>query len=228
MESLLADLTEWMTGVTPFWAYVMLLVIAYGENVVPPIPGDLVIVFGGYLVGLGHLNFMLVVVFATVGGTAGFMTMYSVGARVGRAILHPNRYRWLPKQYIRKAQVWLGRWGYGVVAANRFLSGARSVISMTVGMVHMNAWQTAAYATLSSFVWTALITYGGYKVGENWEIISTYLSRYGQIVLVVFVLIVVIQVIRAARARREPEDRMEEDILEREDTVRAKAGTGHQ
>ena len=52
--------------------------------------------------------------------------------RLPETTLDPDRYRWLPKQYIFKAQVWMKRWGYGVVAANRFLSGARSVISLTV------------------------------------------------------------------------------------------------
>jgi membrane protein DedA with SNARE-associated domain len=204
MENLFADLIEWMTGVTPLWAYLMIFVIAYGENVVPPIPGDLIVVFGGYLVGLGKLNFFLVVLMASVGGTVGFMTMYAVGAHVGRAILNPDRFRWLPKQYIFKAQEWLRQWGYGVVAANRFLSGARSVISLTVGMSHMSAWRTTAYATLSSVLWTALITYAGYIVGDNWEVVSVYLRRYGEVILALIIIFIVIQIVRAVRARRKP------------------------
>ena len=167
MENVFADLIEWMAGVPPLWAYLILLIIAYGENVLPPIPGDLVVVFGGYLVGLGKLNFVVVVVLATVGGAAGFMTMYALGARLGKAVLEPDRYRWLPKPYIFKAQDWMKRWGYGVVAANRFLSGARSVISLAVGMAHMDVGRTAAFATLSAAVWTTLITLAGYIVGDN-------------------------------------------------------------
>ncbi len=204
MENLFADLIEWMAGVPPLWAYLMILVIAYGENVLPPIPGDLVVVFGGYLVGLGKLNFVVVVVLATLGGAVGFMTMYAVGARLGKAVLSSNRYRWLPKPYIFKAQAWMKRWGYGVVAANRFLSGARSVISLTVGMAHMHAGRTAAFATLSAAVWTVLITFAGYIVGENWEEVSVYLRRYGQIVLAVIVLIILIQIIRSYRVRKRP------------------------
>ena len=204
MEQLFSDLIEWMTDVPPVWAYLILLVIAYGENVLPPIPGDLVIVFGGYLVGLGKLDYFLVVVLATLGGTLGFMTMYAVGAHVGRAILDPGRYRWLPKPYIAKAQAWMKRWGYGVVAANRFLSGARSVISLTVGMAHMPAGRTAAFATLSAAVWTALITFAGYIVGENWEVVSVYLSRYGQVIIALIILLIAIQIFRSYRVRKKP------------------------
>ena len=202
MENLFADLIEWMTQVPPLWAYLIILVIAYGENVLPPIPGDLIIVFGGYLVGLGKLDFFVVVLLATLGGAVGFMTMYAVGAHVGKAILDPNRYRWLPKPYIAKTQAWMKRWGYGVVAAKRFLSGARSVISLTVGMAHMHVGRTAALATLSAAVWTALITLAGYVVGENWQIVSVYLRRYGQVVLALILVLIVIQLVRAYRARK--------------------------
>ena len=202
MEQFFLDLIEWMTGVPSLWAYLIILVIAYGENVLPPIPGDLIIVFGGYLVGLGKLDYFVVVLLATLGGALGFMTMYAVGAHVGRAIFAPDRYRWLPKPYIAKARAWMQRWGYGVVAANRFLSGARSVISLTVGMAHMPAGRTAAFATLSALVWTALITFAGYIVGENWEVVSVYLSRYGQVIIVLLILLIGIQVLRSYRVRK--------------------------
>ena len=204
MEQFFADLIDWMTGVPPLWAYLILLVIAYGENVLPPIPGDLVIVFGGYLVGLGTLNFFLVVLLATLGGALGFMTMYAVGARLGKEILDPKRYRWLPKQYIFKAQAWMKRWGYAVVAANRFISGARSVISLAVGMAHMPAGRTAAFATLSAAVWTFLITLAGYIVGDHWEEVSVYLQRYGQVVMVLIALLIAIQIFRSYRVRKKP------------------------
>ncbi len=210
MDQFITDLTEWMMAVPPLWTYLVLLVIAYGENILPPIPGDLAIVFGGYLVGLGTLDFFLVVLLSTIGGALGFMTMYAVGARVGRAILNPDRYRWLPKQYILKTQAWMKRWGYGVVAANRFISGARSVISLTVGMAHMPAGRTAVFATLSAAVWTALITFAGYIVGENWETVLVYLQRYGQVVMALIVLLVVVQIVRSYRVRKKPKTKPED------------------
>lgn len=196
MGELFSDFFAWMEALSPLWAYAALLVIAYGENVVPPIPGDMAIVFGGYLVGIGKLSFPVVVLLATVGGAVGFMTMYAIGYWIGDAVLDPERLRWIPKEQVHKAQRWLRRWGYGVVAANRFLSGARSVISLTVGMVHMDAWKTAAFATLSAAVWTALITYAGYQVGENWEVIGDYLRTYGRIIVTAIVVLLLGQGVR--------------------------------
>jgi membrane protein DedA with SNARE-associated domain len=179
----LADLTQWALHVSPLWVYVALFLIAYGENVVPPIPGDLFVVFCGYLAGRGVLDLAWVVILSTVGGAGGFMTMYALGYRIGKAVLDPNRLRWLPKRRIYQVQRWMQRWGYGIVAANRFLSGTRSVISLTVGMAHMHPGKTALLATLSALVWTLLIAYLGYAIGENWPIVQEYLRLYGWIVL---------------------------------------------
>ena len=198
-----SDFFAWMGALPAVWAYATLLVIAYGENVVPPIPGDMVVVFGGYLAGVGQLNLAWVIVLSTFGGALGFMTMYAVGRRLGTAVMDPERFQWLPQEGFEKAQRWIDRYGFGVVAANRFLSGARSVISLTVGIAQMSAWKAAVWSTFSAVVWTALISYAGYAVGDNWEIIAVYLRAYGRIVIGVLLLIGVVVAIRWARARQQ-------------------------
>jgi len=185
MAELLGDIVAWMEGLPAGWIYFTIFVVAYLENIVPPIPGDMIVVFGGYLAGLGAVEFVPVVVLATIAGTLGFMSVYALGRWVGDAALDPSRLRWVPKRPAWKARDWLQRWGYGVVAANRFLSGARSVISLMVGAAKMRPVPVALWALLSAAVWTALIAYLGVAVGENWAVIGDWLARYSQAVTVV-------------------------------------------
>ena len=205
MQDVFSDFFGWMEALPPVWAYLALLLIAYGENVVPPIPGDLVVVFGGYLAGTGNLNLFVVVLLATLGGALGFMSMYVIGYRIGDAVFAPDRLRWIPKERMERVRRWLQRWGYGVVAANRFLSGTRSVISLTVGMAHMDAAKTAFYATVSAILWTALIAYGGYELGDNWPVVYSYLRTYGQVVLTVLGLIALVLLAQWFMRRRRKE-----------------------
>lgn len=183
-----ADFFGWLEGLSPLWAYAAILAIAYGENVVPPVPGDMVVVFGGYLAGIGQLDLPVVVLLGTLGGAAGFMTMFALGYRVGDAVMAPDRLTWLPKDQVHRVHGWLHRWGYGVVAANRFLSGARSVISLAVGMAHMAPGRTFVWATFSALVWTLLITWAGYAVGENWEAVRGWLAAYGRVMVTLLLL----------------------------------------
>ena len=182
LADLLGDIVAWMETLSPLMIYATVFVVAYLENVVPPIPGDMVIVFGGALVGLGRVEFVPVVLLATVSGALGFMTMYAVGRRVGDAVLDPDRMRWIPKRAAHTVRDGLQRWGFGVVAANRFLSGARSVIALMVGAAEMRAGPTALWATVSAAVWTAGIAYLGLVLGDNWPVIGEWLKRYSQVV----------------------------------------------
>ena len=183
MEAVFTDIFNWIASLDPVWAYVIIGVIAYGENVIPPIPGDLVIVFGGYLASFTELNLLVVWGLATVGGALGFMSMYALGYAIGDAMYESTRFKWIPQRSMQRARDWILRWGYGVVLANRFLAGTRSVISLVVGIAQMHVGRTAAAASISACVWTGLISYAGYVLGENWEAVSGYLSLYGSIII---------------------------------------------
>lgn len=197
---------DWMEALPAIWAYVTLFLIAYGENVVPPIPGDMVVVFAGYMAGVGLLDLWLVILLSTIGGAAGFMSVYGVGYYVGKRALTSDEYRWLPRSGVQKAQAWLKDYGYGVVAANRFLSGARSVISLTVGAAQMKPFPTLWWSTFSAAVWCGLISTAGYFVGDNWRLVVEYVRAYGRWMVILLSIVAVIVLVRWYFGTDEPAD----------------------
>ena len=202
MGELLADIVEWMSSLPPVLAYLTILSVAYLENVLPPIPGDMLVVFGGFMAGQGTLSPWGVVALATLGGGLGFMSMYAIGYRVGHGLLDPDRYRWLPKRRILKVREHLQRWGFSLVLANRFLSGLRSVISLTVGMAHKSIPRTTVYSFISAFVWVMLLTWSGVYVGENWTVVGEYLRTYGAVVTALIGIFVAIRVLLYLNRRK--------------------------
>lgn len=206
MGDLLYEIVAWASALPAFWVYALILGVAWAENVLPPIPGDMIVVFGGYMAGLGRLDLVMVVLLSTVGGAAGFMSMYALGSRLGTALLDPKRFRWLPKGRVGRARAYLDRWGYWLVVANRFLSGLRSVISLSVGMAHKPALPTALYATISASVWTLVLAMSGLYMGENWEAVGEYIREYGAVIITLMVLFAVVQFVRFARTRRDPDN----------------------
>jgi membrane protein DedA with SNARE-associated domain len=196
MEELLSDFVQWI-GMQPSWGvYLSLFAIAYLENLLPPVPGDLIVVFCGYLAAIGSLNVLGVIALATIGGTAGFMTMYYVGRQLGTQIFDEKRYRWIPRKRLARATEWFSRIGFRLILANRFLSGLRSVISLTVGVSNTEASKTVLFSSLSSLAWVSLLAWLGFQLGENWEVVRHYLSRYGQFMGVVVVLFIAVQFLR--------------------------------
>lgn len=177
--------------ISPAMAYLILGVSAYTENVVPPIPGDTVVILGAYLVSTGQLDFWGVYVSTTIGSVAGFVTMYYIGRKFGRSFIYKkSRSRIFKEEDIRKAEIWFGKWGYWVIAANRFLTGTRSIISLFSGLFHLNILLVVALSIVSAAIWNGLLISAGMLVGENWEIISDIISQYNNVLIVLTVCVI--------------------------------------
>lgn len=183
MEQYVLDIVEWIRLQPVVSIYFILAFIAYLENVVPPIPGDILIVFGGYLASELIVGFWWVVFLATSGSVLGFMTMYYFGYIVGDEIRTQRNRFWFLKlfdaEYLDKSERWMYRWGQGVVISNRFLAGARSIISIMAGVTRLNPRKTAVYATIGALAWNLILIGAGWLIGDNWPVIKNYLNLYG-------------------------------------------------
>jgi membrane protein DedA with SNARE-associated domain len=158
--------------------YLVLFGIAYLENVVPPIPGDVAILVAGMIAAAGAVSLPVVVALAAIAGGLGFMSVYAAGRWFNEALNDPTRFRWLPRGDIRRAEGYVARFGYLVVAANRFLPGVRAVIAIAVGMSGLRAGRVAVLATASAVVWAALASYLGYTLVDNREVLARLLGNF--------------------------------------------------
>ena len=168
----------------PTLVYLGIAVSAFLENVLPPVPGDLVVVLSAYLAGRGVLNWLPVYVATCLGGTTGFLFMYYLGRRHGRAFLkkRPGGFLLFSPQRLAQAEAWVNRRGAWLVLANRFLSGIRSVIALAAGMGGLRWQPVALLGGISMLVWNGGLLYLGLEVGQNWEQVTEWLSRYNRIV----------------------------------------------
>lgn len=166
----------------PLWVYVAIFLIAYIENIFPPSPSDVIIVAGGYLIGIGHIDFVTSLIVSTIGSTTGFMTMYKIGDWFGLKIIETGRIKFLPLESVHKVENWFRHYGYWLIVINRFLSGTRAVVGFFAGMAEVRFIPTAILCFVSAALWNGILLYAGTLLGENWSSIGFYLTTYSQIV----------------------------------------------
>lgn len=201
---MLEEIISTLSNVDFIWIYIAVFGIAYIENIFPPFPSDVIVVFAGSLIAIGKGSALITVVLATGGSTLGFMSMYWIGDQFGTRILETGRIPFVSIGTVRKVQAWFGRYGYWVVIGNRFLAGTRAVISFCTGIAEMNITVTTLLSAGSALLWNSILIYLGYVVGENWRIIGTYLSTYSKIVTAVITAIILLwAAYRWWRTRRE-------------------------
>ena len=80
---MLESVIFWLQHADPFAVYAFLFLIAFLENVVPPIPGDVPVAFIGYLIYSSQLTFAGALFWASLGSTAGFMLIYMLSKHLG-------------------------------------------------------------------------------------------------------------------------------------------------
>ncbi len=188
MDSLLNCFNE----LSDFWFYSALFISSFLENILPPLPGDTVTVFGAYLIGTGRLDFWITYISTTLGSVFGFMIYFFAGRILGRKFF-AGEYKYLPDpKNIKKIEQWYHKYGYGIIIANRFLSGLRSIISIFAGVSRLNIWIILLCTTISCLIWNGLLIKLGMLVGENWNVIIEYIKKYNIIVFSLLTLIALI------------------------------------
>ena len=195
------DIILWLQSLDPLLIYIAVFLIAFIENVFPPSPSDLVVVFAGSLIGIGRVGFLETLLITTLGSTAGFIVMYKVGDWFGASIIEKGKIKFLPVEGVRKVEAWFAQYGYGIIVANRFLAGTRAVVSFFAGMSKLNLSKTTLLSFLSALAWNAILLTGGYFLGENWQEIDFYLTTYSKIVTVVAVVAIIIVIIRIVSSK---------------------------
>lgn len=201
MDEFLKDIFE---HISPTMGYLVLFISAFVENTFPPIPGDTVTVLGAYLITTGFMDFWGVYLSTSLGSVAGFFFMYLFGLRFGKTFLKSKmKQRLFKDEQIKKVEAWFSKYGYGIIAANRFLSGTRSVISLFAGLFHLNWWRVLLLAMLSALIWNGLLIYAGYQLGVNWQSITGLISQYNKIIIGLTLLLIAFIVFKKYRKKRQ-------------------------
>ena len=190
------DILNQISTFSPIWIYITLFLFAFIENVFPPSPSDLVIVIGGTLVGTGDLNFILSLIFTTLGSITGFMLMFYIGSTVDKKVIHSGRFRFIPINSIEKVEIWFRKYGYMVIVANRFMPGTRAVISFFAGISNLESKKTTLLCFISALAWNIIMLYLGFIFGDNVAKVDEYLTTYSNIVIVITILIILFFVVR--------------------------------
>ena len=188
MDEFFGQLVGTLEAMNPYWAYGLLFVCAFLENVIPPVPGDTVVVFSAYLVGRGVWDLLPVFAATVGGGVAGFMFMFFLGLRYGRSLFSGRGGRIFTSEGLQRAEAWLARYGLWLVLANRFLTGVRSVVAISAGIGTMPTVRVFFAGALSMMFWNGLLLYVGLLLGQNWTEVSDLLKQYNRVILGAFVL----------------------------------------
>lgn len=159
MDNLIIDLIE--RG-----GYFGIFLLMALENIIPPVPSEIIMGVGGVLVERGVMDFWPLLLIATTGTTAGNYWWYWLGDTLGYRRLQPLVERWgrwltVDWQHIEQAQRFFVNHGHWVILAMRVSPFARTIISLPAGLAHMPKLKFLGFTFFGSLFWNGALIKGG-------------------------------------------------------------------
>ena len=192
------DILDRITDAVAVFGYWGIAALMLLENVIPPIPSELIMPLAGFAAARGEMNLMGAIAAGTVGSVLGALVWYYIGRALGFeriCQLADRRGKWLgiSSQEIVTVQQWFSQQGgYWAIGLGRLVPGIRTYISVPAGVTKMPLGAFLFYSTLGSLGWISLLTLAGFLLRDNYEAVASFVGPISTgLIVVVIVLFVV-------------------------------------
>jgi membrane protein DedA with SNARE-associated domain len=186
------ELLQFVTNIEPVYIYLVLFVVAFFENIIPPIPGDTFTIIGGYLAASGKLGLTTTFIAITIGTISSVMLLYYLGYRRGREFFIQRDSRFFSAKDIGRVDNWFGRFGAGTLLASRFVVGGRSAIAVGAGLSKYPAVRMTVYSYISTAVFHGVLIALAYLMKAYIGELSEGFNVYAKIILVLVGILLIL------------------------------------
>ena len=181
------------------------------ENVLPPLPSELIMPMAGFVAASGQLNLVGVIVAGTLGSVVGALPWYYLGKVLGRERLKQwagRHGRWLTigARDVDRANAWFEKHCGKAVFFGRLVPAVRTLISVPAGLFGMSLRRFLTYTTLGSALWTTALACAGYSLNDNYQQVSHWLDPATNAIVAGIVLVYLYRVATWRRDRSTREE----------------------
>jgi membrane protein DedA with SNARE-associated domain len=156
-----------IAGVLQDWGYPAMLALLCATGVGSPIPEDLLLVSGGYLISAGVFSWQVALPLSIVGVVASDFLLYTFGRHMRAHSLTGWRARIIPMRRFRSSTPWFARAGPQAVLLARLVPGTRVIVFITAGFQGVRPLVFLAYDVAGALIWVPLLLWFGMVLGEE-------------------------------------------------------------
>ncbi len=196
------ELITWLVTTIGALGYPGIFILMAMESSVIPIPSELVMPPAGYLAQQGLMNEFVAILCGTAGSLAGAYLNYFAARHLGRPlILKYGKYVWITEEKFGRVERFFKDHGEVSTFVGRLLPVVRHLISLPAGLAGMNHVKFALYTLAGAGIWVTVLTFIGYFIGMNRELIMRY-SHQALIGAIVLSAIIIAFYVRAHRKKK--------------------------
>jgi membrane protein DedA with SNARE-associated domain len=164
----LSDLGIFLLNYSEHFIYAGLFLVLFFSGLGLPIPEEITLLTGGFLVNLGITGFYPTLAFIFVGVLTGDMAIYSIGRKWGHGIItHRNLRRIFCEERLARVRQFFRDHGSKTIFIARFISGFRMAAFLAAGTIGVKPGKFLFLDFLAALIAVPLLFYLGYSCGEN-------------------------------------------------------------
>lgn len=179
------------------------------ENLFPPLPSEVILPLTGFAAGQGVLTLASALFWTTLGSVVGAIALYWIGMLVGRDRMHAiwAKLPLVKVSDLERTERWFLRHGTKAVFFGRMVPIFRSLISVPAGVERMPLPVFVPLTTLGSLIWNSVLVMAGYWLGDQWEVVETYVGILSKAVVVLVAVALTAYVAVRLRGRNQAQHR---------------------
>ncbi len=174
--------------------YLGIALLMFLDNVIPPIPSEIIMPSAGYAASQGQLLLSGVIIAGCIGSLTAAALLYWIGYQFNHDAIFRftdryGKYLFIKSEDIQKSLLWFEKYGHRIVFFGRMVPAVRSLISIPAGMSRMPFWKFMFYSALGTIIWTTFLACVGFYFGENQVLMHEIFSRVGYVIIMIVVLV---------------------------------------
>jgi membrane-associated protein len=164
-------------------------------------PGDSLLFTAGFLASQNLLDINILVWGAFICAVAGDSVGYWFGKKVGPKIFTKEDSLFFHKKHIERAQNFYNKYGNKTIFLARFVPIVRTFAPIVAGVGQMKYKNFITYNLVGGFVWSFLMVFSGYFLGQVIPGVDKYILPIILIIIVISFLPVIFEVLKSRKQK---------------------------
>jgi membrane protein DedA with SNARE-associated domain len=186
------------------FTYAGLLVVLILCGMGLPLPEDVALLAGGFLVHRGVIQYPMTLAVALVGVVAGDNSLFFLGRRFGTGLVtYLGIGRPRSQRQIDRLKEFMQRHGHRAILYARFIAGLRALVYLTAGSLGVSPPRFFLYDLAGAVISVPIVVTLGYLFGNELEVVLSYIGGVEKMVWLVLALSLCVIAMRMLMFTRE-------------------------
>lgn len=185
------DVIQGLSAYIAEYGYLALFFLFFLGILGMPLPEETLLVFSGFLVSTGQLDYGMTMVVCFFGSISAMTLAYWIGRKLGYPVIEKYGKRFgLGYAVYKKTESWFNRVGKWALPIGYFIPGVRQFTAYFAGITKLSFPSFMLYTYTGGLFWSVLFVTLGWQLGERWEQLFDIISRNLAIIFVILLAII--------------------------------------